>query len=75
MTKNIEVFENEEAEKFLDYFVAYKKIAILLDNVKCMAAVNGEISLNSKEPTLPNDISNEINDSHLPTPIPTLFDK
>ena len=45
MTKNIEVFENEEAEKFLDYFVAYKKIAILIDNAKWMAAVNGEISL------------------------------
>jgi hypothetical protein len=40
MTKNIEVFENEEAERFLDYFVAYKKIAVLIDNVKCMAKVN-----------------------------------
>ena len=75
MTKNIEVFENEEAEKFLDYFVGYKKLAILLDNVKCMAAVNDEISIHNKEPTMPNDVSNEIIDSHLQVPVPTLFDK
>jgi hypothetical protein len=75
MTKNIEVFENEEAERFLDYFLAYKKIAVLIDNVKCMAKVNSEISINNKEPTLPNDISTEINDTHLPSTIPTPFDK
>jgi len=74
MTKNIEVFENEEAEKFLDYFVAYKKLAILRDNVKCMAAVNDEITINSIEPTMP-DISNEINHSQFPVIVPTLLDK
>jgi hypothetical protein len=75
MTKNIEVFENEEAERFLDYFVAYKRLSILIDNVKCMAAVNGEISINNKEPTLTNDIGIEINESHVPVAIPTLFDR
>jgi hypothetical protein len=75
MTKNIEVFENEEAERFLDYFVAYKKIAVLIDNVKRMAKVNGEISINNKEPTLPNVIIAEINYSNFPTAIPTPFDK
>jgi hypothetical protein len=74
MTKNIEVFENEEAERFLDYFVAYKRIALLIDNVKCMAKVNSEISINNKESAFPNVIIAETNYSNFPTAIPTPFD-
>ena len=60
MKKNIEVFENEEAEKFLNYFIAFKKLTSLMDNAKCMAAVNSEISLNRLEPTseiIPKELS------------------
>lgn len=40
-----------------------------------MAAISSEISLSIKEPTLPNNVCNEINDPNLPTPISIGFDK
>ena len=62
MTGNIEVFENEEAERFLDYFVAYRKISCLMDNAKCIAAVNFDIRLNNFKQTLQNSNVNDTND-------------
>lgn len=70
MTKNVEIFENEEAERFLDYYIAYQKLVIVVENVKCIAAVNGEMSLNIKEPTLPDDRLNEVNDQNLSITLP-----
>ena len=43
MNKQTEVFENEEATKLLDYFVAYKKLMNIFEQVKCIAATNSEI--------------------------------
>ncbi len=75
MNENKQVFENEEAERFLDYFVAYKKLASIIDNAKCMAAVNSDVSLNKKESTLPNSNVNDISDLHLSTVISLGIDK
>jgi len=75
MTKNMEIFENEEAERFLDYAVRYKKLAKLVDNVKCIAAINGEISLTRKEPMMPNSTANEMGDSCLLTSISIALEK
>ena len=49
MIKNIEIFENEEAEELLDYFVSYKKLTSLADNAKRIAESNHEIILNRKK--------------------------
>jgi hypothetical protein len=38
MTENIEIFENEEATKFLDYFVTYMKLMDKVDNIKNLAS-------------------------------------
>ncbi len=45
MSKPIEIFENEEAEKLLDYFVAYKKLNEIADFFRCAAKVNPELNL------------------------------
>ncbi|MGD6934301.1 MAG: hypothetical protein ACQCN5_08860 [Candidatus Bathyarchaeia archaeon] len=37
MTENVEIFENEEATKFLDYFVTYLKLMDKVDNIKNLA--------------------------------------
>ena len=53
MNKQIEVFENEEAAKLLDYFVAYKKLMRTIDFIKCAAASNSEICFSNI--CLPNE--------------------
>jgi hypothetical protein len=45
MLKHIEVFENEEAEKLLNYFVAYKKLNQIADFFKCAAHFNSELCM------------------------------
>ena len=53
MLKPSEVFENEEAEKLLNYFVAYKKLNTAADYLRCAAKVNREINFceNNPQPT------------------------
>ena len=48
MTKKVEVFENEEAERFLDYFVAYKKFSNKADYLRCIIALNSEITSDNR---------------------------
>lgn len=43
MSKSVEVFENEEAAKRLDYFLAYKKLMSKVEYIKCISALNGEV--------------------------------
>jgi len=38
MTENIEIFENEEATKLLDYFVTYMKLMDKVDSIKNLAS-------------------------------------
>ncbi len=75
LIQNIEIFENEEAAKFLDYFVAYKKLLNIATNAKKLAATNSEISLNRKESTLANIMTNNISDCHPTIAIPLTLDK
>jgi hypothetical protein len=46
MSKLQQIFENEEAEKLLDYFVAYRKLSETADYLRCVSKVNNEISFN-----------------------------
>jgi hypothetical protein len=54
MIKTIEIFENEEAEQLLDYFMFYKKLTSLADNAKRMATTNSQIIISRQKPTLLN---------------------
>ena len=44
MPETVEVFENEEAERFLDYFVAFRKFSDKAECLKRIAAVNSEVA-------------------------------
>jgi len=50
MSKPVEVFKNEEAAKFLNYFVAYKKLMRTIEQIKCIAALNSEIRFSENQP-------------------------
>jgi hypothetical protein len=43
MLRPVEVFENEEASKLLDYFVTYKKLMSKVEYIKCISALNSEV--------------------------------
>ena len=70
----IEVFENEEATKLLDYFVAYKKLMSTIEQIKCIAAVNSEIHFSENQPTKKNEL-NQINDNPLASSLTMTLDK
>jgi hypothetical protein len=68
MSQKIQVFENEEAKKLLDYFVAYKKLQSKLDYIKCVVALNpipnlDENQMSSQPTTLLNQTNNGISES------------
>jgi hypothetical protein len=50
MSKPTEVFENEEASRLLDYFVAYKKLMSKVEYLKCISALNHEIHFQESLP-------------------------
>jgi len=50
MSENIQIFENEEASQFLNYFVAYRKLQSKIEQVKCIAALNRDANLCLKQP-------------------------
>ena len=56
MSSTTEIFENEEATKLLDYFVAYKKMMRTIEQIKCIAAVNKEIHFSENLPTQKNEL-------------------
>lgn len=51
MNKQVEIFENEEATQFLDYFVAYMKLMDKVDNIKSIATQQNEMDLLETQPT------------------------
>lgn len=61
-SNTIEVFENEEATKLLDYFVAYKKLMRTIEQIKCLAAVNSEIHF-CENHTIEKNEQNQISDN------------
>jgi hypothetical protein len=60
MDKQVEVFENEEAAKLLDYFVAYKKLMRTIDFIKCAAASNSETCFHNISLPTERDLQNQI---------------
>jgi hypothetical protein len=70
MSQKIEIFENEEASKLLDYFVAYKKLMSKVEYIKCISALNSEIHFN-QNPTQtenPNLILESVNQQPIGLP-------
>jgi hypothetical protein len=51
MTENIEIFENEQATKFLDYYIAYMKLVETVDNIKNIAAQHIQVNRVEEQPT------------------------
>lgn len=75
MSKPTEVFENEEAVKLLDYFVAYKKLLTKLEHIKCVAAANTATNLNENQPQTVNNALNPITDNQLAIGLPPELNK
>ena len=74
VSSTMEVFENEEATKLLDYFVAYKKLMSTIEQIKCLAAVNSEIHFSENQPTQKNEL-NQIRDNSLAPALIIALDK
>ena len=76
MSRPVEVFENEEASKLLDYFVAYKKLLSKVEYIKCISALNSEVHLcQNQVPTeTPNLTAAEATDQP-PIDYPAAFEK
>jgi hypothetical protein len=71
VSSTLEVFENEEAVKLLDYFVAYKKLMNTIERIKCLAAVNSEIRFSENHSTEKNEL-NQVNNNPI-EPAPTVM--
>ena len=75
MSHPVEVFENDEASKLLDYFVAYKKMLSKIEYIKCISALNSEVHFNEKTISTENSTLTIIGDNQLPTGLPATLDK
>lgn len=74
MNRKVEVFENEEASKLLDYFVAYKKLMSKVEYIKCVSALNNEVHFS--QPPLPEYSNlNQALDNSPPIGPPATFEK
>ena len=52
MNKPQQIFENEEAEKLLNYFIAYRKLSETANYLRCLSKVSSEVTYNEiAEPT------------------------
>ena len=63
MPHPVEVFENEEASKLLDYFVAYKKLLSKVDYIKCISALNSEVHFSQNPTPTENNALPQINEN------------
>ncbi len=75
MSHPVEVFENDEASKLLDYFVAYKKMLSKIEYIKCISVLNSEVHFNENPIPTENSILITIGDNQLPTGLSATFDK
>ena len=75
MAQPVEIFENEEASKLLDYFIAYKKLMSKVEYIKCISALNSEVhfSQNQTPAETPNLTATEPNQPV--AALPTAFEK
>lgn len=74
MTQPVEVFENEEASKLPDYFVAYKKLMSKVEYIKCISALNSEIRFSEIQIPAENSSLPTINDEPLAIGLPAEFE-
>jgi hypothetical protein len=63
MPRPVEVFENEEASKLLDYFVAYKKLMSKVEYIKCISALNSEVHFCQNQPPTESNTLAQINEN------------
>jgi hypothetical protein len=70
MPQPVEVFENEEASKLLDYFVAYKKLMSKVEYIKCISALNSEVHLREIQAPTENNPLPPINENQTPIGLP-----
>jgi hypothetical protein len=63
MSRPVEIFENEEASKLLDYFVAYKKLMSKVEYIKCISALNSEVRFCENQSPTENNTLPTINDN------------
>jgi hypothetical protein len=76
MAKKVEIFENEEATQFLDYYVSYMKFQNIVDNIKGIATHNNQSSSITEEPLEPHSgIIDELVDPHSSIAFPLSLDK
>ena len=63
MSEPVEIFENEEASKLLDYFVAYKKLMSKVEYIKCISALNSEVHFCQNQPSAESNTLTQINEN------------
>ena len=75
MAKKIEIFENEEATQFLDYYVSYMKFQNVLDNIKGIATNTNETNFKEDLMETHSGIIDELVDPHSSVAFPITLDK
>ncbi len=75
MTENVEIFENEEATKFLDYFVTYLKLMDKVDNIKNLANQQNAMILLEPESAEHKKIVNDLTEAPLAMDVSILLEK
>ncbi len=70
MSQPVEIFENEEAAKLLDYFVAYKKLMNKVEYIKCISALNSEVHFSQTQIPAENITLPPINENQLAIDLP-----
>ena len=74
MAKQIEIFENEEATQFLDYYVSYLKLQNIADTLKTHSQINQTSPV--QEPLEAHSgIIDELVDPHCSIAFPISLDK
>ena len=75
MAKKIEIFENEEATQFLDYYVSYMKFQNVVDNIKGIATHTNETDFKEDLIEPHSGIIDELVDPHSSVAFPITIDK
>ncbi len=75
MSQPVEVFENEEASKLLDYFVAYKKLMSKVEYIKCISALNNEVHFSQNQAPTETPTQITIDRNQPPISLPSPFEK
>jgi hypothetical protein len=72
MSQPTEVFENEEASKLLDYFVANKKLISKVEYIRFISALYNEIHFQENRPQMETPILADTETAQQPISCPEL---